>query len=299
MRVVVSVGGNALLKRGEAMTASAQRANAMEAACALASVLAHHEVLITHGNGPQVGLLALQAQSDKSLPAYPFDILGAESQAMVGYILLEALQKAMPSRRFVNLVTRTLVDQADPAFDKPTKFIGPVYEKEQALELAKLCHWHVLPDGRYWRRVVASPAPCEVLELEAIESLMQAGFTVIAAGGGGVPVVREGKGFRGVEAVIDKDLTASLLSQALHAERFVIATDVDAVYENFDELEHRPIGRICASELEKGLFPAGSMGPKVKAACEFVKRTGRCAAIGALGDIAGLIELKAGTVIEP
>ena len=185
MRIVLSVGGNALLKRAEAMSEEVQRRNIREAVRSMGRILNEHEVLITHGNGPQVGLLALQAESYKDVPPYGLDILGAESQAMVGYMLLTALQKALPQKHFVNVVTRSVVNADDPAFDNPTKFIGAVYSKERAFELAKEHHWCVKPDGRYWRRVVPSPEPIEVLEAAAIETLMKAGMTVIAAGGGG------------------------------------------------------------------------------------------------------------------
>ena len=300
MRIVLSIGGNALLKRGEAMSEATQQKNIAEAVRSMGSILNEHEVLITHGNGPQVGLLALQAENYKDVPAYSLDILGAESQAMVGYMLLEALQQAHPNKRFVNIVTRSLVSCDDPAFDNPTKFIGAVYSKERALEMAKWHHWSVKPDGQYWRRVVPSPEPIEVLEAGAIESLMQAGFTVIAAGGGGVPMVRDEAGtLYGVEAVIDKDLAASLLAQALGADLFLIVTDVDAVYTHFGETDARAIYQTTPDELSECFFPAGSMGPKVKAASRFVKCTGHRAAIGSLSEIEGLLLGTTGTQITP
>lgn len=300
MRIVLSIGGNALLKRGEAMSEATQQKNIAEAVRSMGSILNEHEVLITHGNGPQVGLLALQAENYKDVPAYSLDILGAESQAMVGYMLLEALQQAHPNKRFVNIVTRSLASCDDPAFDNPTKFIGAVYSKERALEMAKWHHWSVKPDGQYWRRVVPSPEPIEVLEAGAIESLMQAGFTVIAAGGGGVPMVRDETGaLYGVEAVIDKDLAASLLAQALGADLFLIVTDVDAVYTHFGETDARPIYQTTPDELSECFFPAGSMGPKVKAASRFVKCTGHRAAIGSLSEIEGLLLGTKGTQITP
>ncbi len=300
MRIVLSVGGNALLKRGEAMSAATQQKNIAEAVQAMKPLIEEHEVLITHGNGPQVGLLALQAQNYKEVPPYPFDILGAESQAMVGYMLLEALQRVLPEKSFVNVVTRSLVSEDDPAFTNPTKFIGAVYSKERAMELAKWHHWSVKPDGRHWRRVVASPEPLEVLETAAIASLMRAGFTVIAAGGGGVPMIRDETGkMRGVEAVIDKDLAASLLAQALHADLFLIVTDVDAVYTHFDEMDARVIHQVTPEVLRSMFFPAGSMGPKVQAACRFVEQTGNRAAIGALSDINELFLGTKGTQIMP
>ena len=300
MRIMLSIGGNALLKRGEAMSEATQQKNIAEAVRSMGSILNEHEVLITHGNGPQVGLLALQAENYKDVSAYSLDILGAESQAMVGYMLLEALQQAHPNKRFVNIVTRSLVSCDDPAFDNPTKFIGAVYSKERALEMAKWHHWSVKPDGQYWRRVVPSPEPIEVLEAGAIESLMQAGFTVIAAGGGGVPMVRDEAGtLYGVEAVIDKDLAASLLAQALGADLFLIVTDVDAVYTHFGETDARAIYQTTPDELSECFFPAGSMGPKVKAASRFVKRTGHRAAIGSLSEIEGLLLGTKGTQISP
>ena len=298
MRIVLSVGGNALLKRAEAMSEEVQRRNIREAVRSMGRILNEHEVLITHGNGPQVGLLALQAESYKDVPPYGLDILGAESQAMVGYMLLTALQKALPQKHFVNVVTRSVVNADDPAFDNPTKFIGAVYSKARAFELAKEHHWCVKPDGRYWRRVVPSPEPIEVLEAAAIETLMKAGMTVIAAGGGGVPMVRDEKGtLHGVEAVIDKDLAASLLAQALQADLFLIATDVDAVYTHFDQSDAKAIHQTTPGELGVLSLPAGSMGPKVEAACRFVKSTGRRAAIGSLSEIEELLLGTKGTQI--
>ena len=298
MRIVLSVGGNALLKRAEVMSEEAQRRNIREAVRSMGRILNEHEVLITHGNGPQVGLLALQAESYKDVPPYGLDILGAESQAMVGYMLASALQQAHPQKHFVNIVTRSVVNADDPAFDNPTKFIGAVYSKERAFELAKEHHWCVKPDGRYWRRVVPSPEPIEVLEAAAIETLMKAGMTVIAAGGGGVPMVRDEKGtLHGVEAVIDKDLAASLLAQALQADLFLIATDVDAVYTHFGQSDAKAIHQTTPDELGVLSLPAGSMGPKVEAACRFVKSTGRRAAIGSLSEIEELLLGTKGTQI--
>lgn len=303
MRVVVALGGNALLKRGEPLTAENQSANIQRAAAQLARVALAHELILTHGNGPQVGLLALQAAAYadiSSVAAYPLDLLGAESQGMIGYPLEQALANRLPPERsVVTLVTRTEVDANDPAFAHPTKPIGPVYTEQESQRLAAEKSWTMAPDGSHFRRVVASPAPLRILNLQAIAWLVEKGALVIAAGGGGIPVVRNPEGqMQGIEAVIDKDLCAALLAQALHADCLVIATDVAAIFENWDEPGQQPIGKISAQALGQKSFAAGSMGPKVQAACQFVQATGKRAAIGSLEQIEALVAGTAGTQID-
>lgn len=299
MRLVITVGGNALLKRGEVLSAENQRANVHVACEAIARVMAEHDVVLSHGNGPQVGLLALQNDAYKAVPAYPFDVLGAESQAMIGVMMVEELKNLLPEKEFVNLVTRTVVSATDPAFDQPSKFIGPVLSKEEALVLAKEKGWVIKPDGEFYRRVIASPEPIQILDLPAIKTLLDNGFNVIAAGGGGVPVIKRDAKYRGIEAVIDKDFAASLLAIELKAERLIIATDVDGVYEDWGKPNQKRIDCVRAEELLKGQWAPGSMGPKVKAACRYVLTTRKTATIGALHDIEAMVAGQKGTMIVP
>lgn len=299
MRLVITVGGNALLKRGEVLSAANQRANVRTACAAIARVMAEHEVVLSHGNGPQVGLLALQNDAYKAVSAYPFDILGAQSQAMIGVMMVEELKNLLPEKEFVNLVTRTVVSATDPAFDHPMKFIGPVLSQKDALLSQKEKGWVIKPDGEHFRRVIASPEPIEILDLPAIKTLLDNGFNVIAAGGGGVPVISENGAYRGIEAVIDKDFAASLLAIELKAERLIIATDVDGVYEDWGKPNQKRIECIRAEELLKGTWAPGSMGPKVKAACQYVLKTKRIATIGALHEIEAMVAGQKGTVIVP
>ncbi len=299
MRLVITVGGNALLKRGELLSAANQRANVRTACAAIARVMAEHEVVLSHGNGPQVGLLALQNDAYKAVPAYPFDILGAQSQAMIGVMMVEELKNLLPEKEFVNLVTRTVVSAKDPAFNHPSKFIGPVLSQIEALLLLKEMGWVIKPDGEHFRRVIASPEPIKILELPAIKTLLDNGFNVIAAGGGGVPVICENGAYRGIEAVIDKDFAASLLAIELKAERLIIALDAFCVYEVWCMPNQKRIDRIGAEELLKGTWAPGSMGPKVKAACQYVLKTQKTATIGALHEIEDMVAGQKGTVIVP
>lgn len=301
MRIVVALGGNALLRRGEKPDADTQIANVEAAAASLAELARSHELVVTHGNGPQVGVLALESADDERLSRpYPFDTLGAETQGMIGYWLLQALGNALPGGRVAALVNRTLVDSADPAFADPTKFVGEVYDQDTARRLAAERGWTVKPDGQYYRRVVGSPQPVEVVETEVVRSLVDGGTTVVCAGGGGVPVVRDDDGrLRGVEAVIDKDLTASVLARALNADALFILTDVDGVYENFATPEQKQLPRATPASLRAMGLPAGSMGPKVEAVCRFVEATGNTAAIGRLQDAPALLNAQAGTTITP
>jgi len=294
-RVVVALGGNALLHRGEAAEADIQQAHVLEAAAALAAAAARHDLVLTHGNGPQVGLLALEAEAYREVRPYPLDILVAESQGMIGYPLTQALQNALGRTQVVTVLTQIVVDAGDPAFKAPSKPIGPVYDEPAARRLAAERGWAVAPDGTSFRRVVPSPEPRRIVELDAIESLVARGAVVICAGGGGIPVVETETGLRGVEAVIDKDLSAALLAEQLQADRLVLATDVPYVEQGFGTAGATVISWATPAELRAQTFAAGSMGPKVEAACRFVERSGREAVIGALGDIAELVDGAAGT----
>ncbi|MFF7729065.1 carbamate kinase [Streptomyces sp. NPDC008001] len=301
MRVVVALGGNALLRRGDRPDAAVQLANVRAAVAALAPLAHRHELVITHGNGPQVGLLALQSAADRSLTSpYPFDVLGAETQGMIGYWLLQSLQNALPDRQVCALLNQTLVSGADPAFAHPTKFVGPVYGKEVAERLAAERGWTVRQDGDHWRRVVPSPAPQRVIETRLIRLLLSSGAVAVCAGGGGVPVVRDEAGqLTGVEAVVDKDLTAALLAEALDADALLLLTDVPQVMRGWGTPEAEPIGHTTPGQLRAGDFPAGSMSPKVEAVCRFVELTGGMAAIGSLADAQAILEGTAGTVVTP
>jgi carbamate kinase len=300
MRIVAALGGNALLERGEAPDASVQQHHVLCAIDALAPLCREHEVIITHGNGPQVGVLSLESDVDPALSeGYPLDVLGAETQGMIGYWLLQALENALPGREVAALVCQTEVSAFDPAFATPTKFVGQAYSREQAEVLANERSWTIRPDGEIWRRVVASPVPQSIVELPVIEQLLGRGVTVICSGGGGIPVVRGSDGsISGVEAVIDKDRAAALLARLIGADALLLLTDVEAVETDYGTVHARPIGRISVAALRDLSFPSGSMGPKVEAACDFVELTGMHAAIGRLGDAAGLLASTAGTTIE-
>ncbi|MEM6929263.1 MAG: carbamate kinase, partial [Myxococcota bacterium] len=298
MRVVVALGGNALLRRGEPLTLEALTRNARVAAEALARLSEHHEIVVTHGNGPQVGLLALQAAALLDGPVVPLDVLGAESEGMIGYLLQRELTNQCPGRVVATLLTQTVVDSDDPAFEVPTKPIGPLYDAPNGLRLAGRHGWTVRPDGDGVRRVVPSPAPLGIVELPAIRALLDRKILVICAGGGGVPVQRDGTGrLVGVEAVVDKDATSAMLARAVDADVLLLLTDVDAVYEGWPRRD-RPLGQVRASELAGRAFDPGSMGPKVAAARAFVMGGGR-AAIGALGDAAAVLDGVRGTTVVP
>ncbi|MBA2574504.1 MAG: carbamate kinase [Actinomycetota bacterium] len=301
MRIVAALGGNALLERGQKPDAAIQVQNAARAVAALVPLAGEHELVLTHGNGPQVGVLALQSASDPNLTTpYPFDVLGAQTQGMIGYWLLQALQNNLPGRQVSAIINQTLVSAADPAFSNPTKFIGEVYDEERANQLAAERGWTVKPDGPKWRRVVGSPRPERVVETRLIRLLLNSGAIVVCAGGGGVPVIRNEDGhLEGVEAVVDKDLTASVLAQALDADVLMILTDVPHVLRGFGTDDAEPILRATPAAIRREDLPAGSMGPKVEAACRFVELTGDMAAIGRLDDAQTIIEGKAGTIITP
>lgn len=298
MRMVVTLGGNALLRRGQAMTEANQRAQVEVAAQAIAKVAQHHDLILSHGNGPQVGLLALQNQAyEQSVPAYPLDNLGAQSQAMIGYMFMQALKRVLPQKTVVSVLTQTAVDPQDEAFENPTKFIGPVYDQAQAQAVQEKFGWIVKPDGAYWRRVVPSPKPQKILEMPAIEALVNQGMLVIAAGGGGVPVLSS-QAPQGIEAVIDKDYAGALLASQLGASCFVIATDVEGVYVNWGTPEQRRIRRAHPDALLEMGFAAGSMGPKIEAACQFAKSGRGTAVIGALENLEEMIQGQSGTWIS-
>lgn len=303
MRIVVALGGNALLKRGEPMTHDVQRANIQVAARAIAPVAEKHQVVLAHGNGPQVGLLALQASAYKEVEAYPLDVLGAQTEGMIGYMIEQELGNLLPFEvPFATILTMVEVDPADPAFQNPTKFVGPVYEQGEADKLKVEKGWVFKQDGAMWRRVVPSPLPKRIFEIRPIKWLLEQGTIVICAGGGGIPTMYDPTRERwltGIEAVIDKDLASELLAREIEADLFVIATDVDAVYLDWGKPEQRRIGRITPQEIKAHAFPAGSMGPKVDAAVQFVQRTGKRAAIGSLPDIEKIVAGEAGTNVYP
>ena len=300
MRLVVAIGGNALLRRGQTLSASNQLENIHVAAVQLARVAAAHELVLTHGNGPQVGLLALQSAAYKEVEAYPLDVLGAQTDGMIGYLIEQELSNALPASRTVTtLLTRVEVDPHDPAFARPTKPIGPVYTEVEAQRVATERHWATAPDGAGWRRVVASPQPVRVLGLDPVRWLLERGAVVIAAGGGGIPVAKgvEGRSLHGVDAVIDKDLCSGLLARGLDADCLVIVTDVKAVFVDWGEPGQRALGKVTPQALASHSFAAGSMGPKVEAASAFVRATGKRAVIGSLDQIEAMLEGHAGTQV--
>jgi carbamate kinase len=300
-RVLVALGGNALLRRGEPVSAQAQRENIRRAALALARLLVDgHQLIITHGNGPQVGLLALQGEV-AGKAAFPLDVLGAETECMIGYVLQQELDNAYaPPARFATLLTQIEVAPNDPAFAKPSKPVGSVYSEADANRLVKERGWSIAPDGKDWRRVVPSPRPMRILELEVIRLLVDQGVIVICAGGGGIPVAKRVDGsYVGVEAVIDKDHASGLLAAELKVDVFLMLTDVAAVFANWGTPEQRALGDVTPQTLAGMNFAAGSMGPKVQAACDFVLQSGGMAGIGTLDDAVDILAHRAGTRVVP
>ena len=300
--VVIALGGNALLQRGEPVSAEAQRKNLRTAGASIAEVAREHHVVLTHGNGPQVGLLALQEASYSDLFQNPLDVLGAQTEGMIGYLIEQELSNRLPGREILTLLTRVEVDPEDPAFQNPTKPIGPLFEPEEARRIAAKLGWTLAPDGDKLRRVVPSPLPKDIIPAKIFRRLLVRGVLVVCAGGGGIPVIwDEEEGWKGVEAVIDKDRTASLLAQEVGAQGLVMLTDVPKVEVGFGTPEARPIDRATASELRAMAheFPAGSMGPKIMSAIEFVEATGGFAAIGSLSDAPAIIRQEAGTLVIP
>jgi carbamate kinase len=304
MRVVVALGGNALLRRGEPLTAENQRANVRVACKALAPVALEHELVISHGNGPQVGLLVLQGSAYAAVDPYPLDLLGAQTEGMIGYLIQQELGNELPfEKRLASLLTLIEVDRGDPAFQNPTKPIGPVYAEEEAAKLGSQKGWVLKPDGDYFRRVVPSPLPRRIFGLEPVQWLLEHRCVVICAGGGGIPVmytddpVPAGRRLVGVEAVIDKDFASALLATELRADALAIVTDVAAVYADWGTPKQRAIRRATPEALADTEFAAGSMGPKVVAACSFVEKTGGLAAIGSIGDTPALLRGETGTIV--
>jgi carbamate kinase len=300
MRVVVALGGNALLQRGQELNAENQRENIRVAAGQLAEVHENHELVIAHGNGPQVGLLALMDAAYTAVDPYPLDVLGAETVGMIGYMIEQELGNIIPFEdHIVTVLTQILVDPADPAFQNPSKPVGPIYDKSEAEKLQKEKGWAMAPDGEYFRKVVPSPRPQRIIEINAIRMLVDSGIVVICAGGGGIPVAYdENRKLFGVEAVIDKDLASGLLAKSLDADMFVMLTDVANVYIGFGTQNQKSIKAAHPDALEAMDFAAGSMGPKVLGACQFVRETGQQSAIGQLTDLKKIMDGEAGTLVS-
>lgn len=312
MRVVVALGGNALQRRGEPMTVERQRANARIACEALAPVALEHELVVSHGNGPQVGLLALQASAYDDVSDYPFDVLGAQTEGMIGYFIEQELGNLLPfDKPLATVLTMTEVDPDDPAMSDPSKFVGPVYTEAEASRLAGEKGWTVKPDGSHWRRVVPSPLPKRIFEIRPVQWLLERGAVVICTGGGGIPTMylpeerldspadRNPRTLVGVEAVIDKDRSSAVLAKDLDADLLVIATDAAAVFLDWGTPAQRGIATAAPDALAAYDFAAGSMGPKVEAACDFARsRPGKVAAIGALEDLSAILAGAAGTRIS-
>jgi carbamate kinase len=298
VRLVVALGGNALLRRGEPLTSAVQAGNIRTAAAALAELVRDHEVIVTHGNGPQVGLLAIQDAAQPDTGNFPLDVLGAETTGMIGYPLALELRNAIEGRSVINLLTQIEVDPHDPAFADPSKPIGPVYDEETARTMARLRGWTVRRDGSGFRRVVPSPRPLRILEVEALRLLVEFGVIVICAGGGGIPIVFDDLGCgHGVEAVIDKDRSAGLVARAVEADALLMLTDVAAVEVDWGTPKARPLGRVTAGEIGRFDFASGSMGPKVEAARDFVSETGGVAGIGRLQDAGRILTGEVGTLV--
>lgn len=312
--VVVALGGNALLRRGQIGTFEEQYGNVQETCRILAELIAKgYRLVITHGNGPQVGATILRHDAGSRLhkvPPFPMDVCGAETQGFIGYMIQQALYNELRRRgikkEVVTVITRVLVDKDDPDFNNPSKPVGPFYTEEEMKELKKLHPEYIFKEDKTrggWRRVVPSPDPKRLIEMNVIKSLVDADCVVIASGGGGIPVVEENGVLRGVEAVIDKDLSGERLATSLGASKFIILTDIDGAYVDYDKPTRRKIGVIKVSELkrlyEEGHFPPGSMGPKVKAAIRFVESGGDEAIIAELGDLMRAINGEAGTHVVP
>ena len=301
MRLLVALGGNALLRRGEKPTAENQRANIKRAAAALAPLAKEHELVVTHGNGPQIGLLALQDLAYAEDGVYPLDVLNAQTDGMIGYVIEQELGNLLPFEKpLATVLSMVEVDPNDPAFEHPTKPIGPAYPKEEAERLAKENGWTIAADGDKWRRVVASPHPQRIFQTRPVRWLLEKGCVVICTGGGGIPTMYgpDGK-LRGVEAVVDKDRASALMARELSCDMFIMATDADAVYLDWKKPTQRAVRRAGLRALDPKTFPAGSMGPKVESAIEFAERTGKTAAIGALEDIERIVHREAGTIVSP
>ena len=301
MRIVIALGGNALLKRGEPMTAENQRRNIRIAAEAMAPLAKDHQLVVSHGNGPQVGLLALQAANYKEVDPYPLDVLGAETEGMIGYMIEQELGNVLPIEQpLATILTMVEVDPNDPAFKNPTKPIGPVYSETVAKKMAAEKGWSVKPDGDKWRRVVPSPLPRRIFQMRPIKWLLDKDVIVVCTGGGGIPTMYDDKHkLRGAEVVIDKDFASALLAKQLEADLYIMATDTDAVYIDWGKAGAKPLRNVTYADLKDYKFAAGSMGPKVLAACWFAQVTGGRAAIGALADLEEIAAGNAGTIVSP
>lgn len=299
MRVVVALGRNSLLRRGEPPEAEIQERHVGAAVEALVPLARDHDLVVAYGDGPQLGLFTLEGAQDSSLShPYPFDVLGAQTQGMIGYWLLQALENELPGQQIVSLICQTLVDADDPAFQNPTKFVGPVYQEDDARRLAIQRGWQVRQDGSSWRRVVASPEPQALVEMPTIRTLLGDGAVVVCAGGGGIPVRRSASGrLHGADAVVDMHLTAAMLARDLGADALLLLTDVSAVETASGRDNAKPIHRSSPSALRSQNFPSGSMGPKVDAACRFVESTGKVAGIGRLEHAVDLLDGNAGTFV--
>jgi carbamate kinase len=296
--IVAALGGNALSRRDELFDPEAAQRNVKVAASVLADLAREHQLVVTHGNGPQIGLLALQSEAFRDVRTYPLDVLGAESEGMIGYLLERELGNVLGERPVATLITQTVVDALDPAFRRPTKPIGPVYDMARAKALAAERGWTVAPDGTSWRRVVASPTPRAIVELPTIRLLVDHGVVVVCAGGGGVPVVVDSFGARhGVEAVVDKDRASALLARQISADLLLLLTDVPAVELDWGTPKARPLRTMTTTELQRHEFASGSMGPKVDAAASFVRATGGQACIGELADAVAIVDGNAGTAV--
>lgn len=300
MRILIALGGNALLKRGQAMAYQTELSNVRKASQQILSLYRDNELIITHGNGPQVGLIALQQEAFKdTVPAYPLDAMGAQSIGLIGYMIQKELTAILgPDSKIVSVLTQTEVDKDDPAFSHPTKPVGPVYEKQTADRLMQEHGWTMAKDNEHYRRVVASPDPKRILGLSALQTLIDSGHLIICCGGGGIPVYFKNSGeLVGAEAVIDKDLASSLLAASLKADLFIIATDVKGIFLNWEQSNQKLIRQTSPAFLRQQKFATGSMGPKVEAACRFVEKTGRTAVVGSLEEIEDLAVGLAGTRI--
>lgn len=295
--VVVALGGNALLKRGEPLEADVQRRNIEIAVNTISEIAKEYNVVLVHGNGPQVGLLALQGLEYKKVSPYPLDVLGSETQGMIGYMLMQEFKNQMPNIDVTCMLTQMTVDPNDPAFMDPTKPIGPIYEEAEAREMAEKYQWTIKPDGKHFRRVVPSPQPTGIVEHNAITTLVDQGHLVICTGGGGIPVKREAGKLVGVEAVIDKDMSAAYLAKQLDADALLILTDADAVFLDWGKPTQHALRNTTPSELAQYQFDAGSMGPKIEASCEFIKQGGKVVGIGSLQDGLRILQGQAGTNI--
>ncbi|CAI2473976.1 Carbamate kinase 1 [Serratia proteamaculans] len=297
--VVIALGGNALLRRGEPLEADIQRRNVLLASRQIAALTKDWNVVLVHGNGPQVGLLALQNSAYPQVAPYPLDVLGAESQGMIGYLLVQELKNCLPEQQVSALLTQVEVDPDDSAFGNPSKYIGPVYDQDTALALSLDKGWTIKPDGKYFRRVVPSPKPLNIIETAAINALIAQGHLVVCAGGGGIPVLRQEGKLQGIEAVIDKDLSAAFLAEQINADALLILTDADAVYLDWGTQQQRALSKVTPNDLADITFDAGSMGPKVSAASHFVRSRHGIAGIGALQDATRILTGEQGTLITP